>query len=196
MGLLIGAGSPPPAGAVLFLAGFVAMTIGMGAAVGYQVIARSTRDESRYRGPSPLLIFGLQILLTNLAIGALTLLGLPDPRSSPGAFAIVGVALLLGYLTVVSVFVVRTGALSWRDMGLRLGGLSAAAGNLGYGALVMAALWVPVTLFAALLATLLGTSTADIVPRHWRCRGPAVDDRGRGGPGADRGRSLFSGVLR
>ena len=164
MALLIGAGSPPPVGAILFLAGAIALTIGLVAGVGYQVIARSSRDAARYRGPSPLLIFGLQILLANLAIGILTVLGLPDPRSNTVAFAIVGVTLLLGYLTVVSVFVVRTGALSWRDMGGRWDGLSSVLGNIGYGALVMGALWVPVTIFAALLAMLLGTSTVDIVP--------------------------------
>ena len=151
--------------AVFVVVGMAILGLGLAAACGYQVLARSHRDASAYRGPSPLLVFGLQIVITNLLFAALAMAGLPDPRTSPAAFAMVGTTLLLGYVVVVSVFVVRTGGLTWREIRVTRGGqVSTLLTDAGYGALLMATLWIPITLFAALLATLLQTQTVDIVP--------------------------------
>lgn len=104
-------------------------------------------------------------MLANVLAGALVLLGLPELGSSTITFVAIATTLALSYLVIVSLFVVRTGALSWRELGLPLGApLSRVLADVGFGALTMLLVWVPVTILAALLAVLLGTRTANVVP--------------------------------
>ena len=157
--------SPPDIGRLLLLAALVPTALGLSSAAGYQVIARAQRPASEYRGPSPLILFGLQLVLANVLAGALLLLGLPDLGSSSVAFLAIATTLALSYLVVVSLFVVRTGALSWRELGLPVGApFGRVLTDAGFGALTMLVLWVPVTILAALLTVLLGTGTANVVP--------------------------------
>ena len=157
--------SPPDIGRLLLLAALVPTALGLSSAAGYQVIARAQRPASEYRGPSPLILFGLQLVLANVLAGALLLLGLPDLGSSSIAFLAIATTLALSYLVVVSLFVVRTGALSWQELGLPTGApFGRVLTDAGFGALTMLVLWVPVTILAALLAVLLGTGTANVVP--------------------------------
>lgn len=157
--------SPPDIGSLLFLVSLIPIALGLSSAAGYQVVARAERAGPQYRGPSPLILFGLQLVLANVLAGSLLLLGLTDPRASSAGFAAIAATLALSYLVIVSLFVVRTGALSWRELGLPVGApFGRVLADFGFGALTMLVLWVPVTLFAALLAVLLGTRTATVIP--------------------------------
>lgn len=103
--------------------------------------------------------------MANVLAGALFFLGLADPGASSVAFVIVATTLTLSYVVIVSLFVVRTGALTWRDLGLPLGApFGRVLADIGFGALTMLLLWIPITLSAALLAVLLDTRTANVVP--------------------------------
>jgi len=157
--------SPPDIGRVLLLVSLVPIALGLSSSAGYQVVARAQRPATAYRGPSPLILFGLQLVLANVLTGSLLLIGLPDLGSSSTTFLAVATTLALSYLVIVSVFVVRTGALSWRELGLPIGApFSRVLADIGFGALTMLVIWVPVTVLAALLAVLLGTRTASVVP--------------------------------
>lgn len=157
--------SPPDIGRFLFLVSLVPIALGLSSAAGYQVVARARRAPDDYRGPSPLILFGLQLVLSNVLAGSLLLVGLPDLGTSSITFIAIATALALSYLVIVSLFVVRTGALSWRELGLPVGApFGRVLGDLGFGALTMLALWIPVTAFAALLAVLLDTRTANVIP--------------------------------
>ncbi len=157
--------SAPDLGRLLLLVSVVPIALGLSSVAGYQIIARATRAASEYRGPSPLILFGLQLVLANVLAGSLLLLALPDPRTSSVAFAAVATTLALSYVVIVFVFVIKSGALSWGDLGFPVGApFRRVLADFGYGALMMLALWVPITLFAALLAVLLGTRSASVVP--------------------------------
>ncbi len=157
--------SPVEIGRILLLASLLPIALGLSSAAGYQVVARARRPASEYRGPSPLILFGLQLVLANVLASALLLLGLPDLSTSSIAFLAIATTLALSYLVVVSLFVVRTGALSWRELGLPVGApFGRLVADLGFGALTMLVLWVPITILAALLAVLLGVTTANVVP--------------------------------
>lgn len=158
--------SPPDIGRFLFLVSLVPTALGLSSAAGYQVVARSRRAPSEYRGPSPLILFGLQLVLSNVLAGSLVLLiGLPDLGVSSITFVAIATTLSLSYLVIVSLFVVRTGALGWRELGLPVGApVGRVLADLGFGALTMLVLWLPVTAFAALLAILLDTRTTNVLP--------------------------------
>lgn len=152
-------------GRLLLLISLVPTALGLSSSAGYQVIARARRPAAEYRGPSPLILFGLQLVLANVLAGSLLLIGLPDPRSSSIAFVAIATTLALSYLLIVSLFVVRTHALGWRELGLPVGApFGRVVADAGFGALTMLVLWVPVTVVAALLAVLLGTRSASVVP--------------------------------
>src|SRR5512141_1947668 len=104
-----------PLRGILVMAAFVALLAGLAAAAGYQVIARRTRPAERYRGPAPLVLFAFQFALVNALSLVLIALGVPL-ADSPAGFFVAAVVLLSGYFIVIWLFVVRTGALSWREM--------------------------------------------------------------------------------
>lgn len=157
--------STPDIGRLILLVSLVPIALGLSSAAGYQVVARAQRPASAYRGPSPLILFGLQLVLANVLTGSLLLIGLPELGSSSVAFFAIATTLALSYLVIVSLFVVRTGALSWGELGLPVGApFSRVLADVGFGALTMLVIWVPVTVLAALLANLLGTRTASVVP--------------------------------
>ena len=156
---------PSSVAAFLILAAVLFLTPGLAFAAGYQIVARSSRPESAYRGPSPLVLFALQLILSTILSVVLIAVGLPDPTKSLVGFAGIAAILLVSYLAVVWLFVVRSGAISWRGMrwpvGLPIGRV---LNDAAYGGLTTLLLWPVVTGLAALLAVLLGTSTADVVP--------------------------------
>lgn len=102
---------------LLALLGVAVLDTGLAAAAGYQVVARSDRAAERYRGPAPLLVFGL-FLASSLVLSTLLLLfGLNLDGSDPLGF-LLGLLVEAGcYAAVVWLFVVRTGALTWSAMG-------------------------------------------------------------------------------
>jgi membrane protease YdiL (CAAX protease family) len=163
----------PPFGGLLLMAALLALAVGFAAAAGYQVLARAQRPATEFRGASPLILLGLQLILS-LALGTVWLvLGSPDPRTSSIGFLVIAVTLMATYLGVVWLFGIRTGALSWRDMGFptRAGGTPARsstpleiARDVGVGFVAMLVAWPIVNILAAVLAMLLDTRPTEVVP--------------------------------
>ena len=108
----------PTARAVLVLGGFLALVACFGAAGGYQVIARAGRPPGAYRGPSPLIAFGLAVGLSSVLAVVLDVVPILALTSAPG-FLLALAFVLVGYLLTITLLVVRTGALAWPDL-LRL----------------------------------------------------------------------------
>jgi membrane protease YdiL (CAAX protease family) len=146
--------------------GAVLLTLGLATACGYQVVERRARPPARYRGPAPLLVFATYLVAFSV-IGILVVLGgLADPADAIGFFTI-GTLQAIGYAVLVWLFVVRTDALSWREMGWPTWqGSSARATLRGIGTAV--AVMLPTTfvlvILGGLLATLLGVEAPSVVP--------------------------------
>lgn len=148
------------------LIGLSALAAGLASGAGYQVLARVGHPAGSYRGPSLVLAFALAavigLVLNGLLLGQLALV---DPAAPAGLLVgLLGVG--AGYLAVIVFFVVRTGVLSWSEMGWpagpgRFGRLSRDA---LFGAAVTIPAVLPVLLLASLLATLLGVSPTDRIP--------------------------------
>jgi membrane protease YdiL (CAAX protease family) len=107
-------------GGVLLMAALLLLLGGLSSAAGYQVVIRSARPEPYFRGPSPLILFGVLLVLTNIV--SLVLLVLGVGREDTGAtFLVNSLVLLAGYLFVVGVFGFRSGALTLRSIGWPVG---------------------------------------------------------------------------
>lgn len=111
IGLLAGsrAWTPP-----LVLGGFLSFGFGLTAGAGYQLVARRARASGAYRGPSPLILFGIVVALSQVAVGPFVVAGLIG-ETTLGVF-IGALAIAAGYIATVTLLVVRPGALRWRDM--------------------------------------------------------------------------------
>ena len=115
--LFVGIGAAPGLGrSALLVIGAASLGMGLLFGAGYQVVERRDRHPDRYRGPAPLLTFGIVLAWSTLASSVLIGTGLLDP-DTPFGFLGVLVAAALAYVVVVWLLVVRTGALTWREMG-------------------------------------------------------------------------------
>jgi membrane protease YdiL (CAAX protease family) len=135
---------------VAFVIGLAAAGLGLVAGAGSQALQRRA-DGAAYAGPSPVMVFVAAFLLTlvvGFGLGALNLL----PKGSVSVLASVLISAVVS-LGVVALVVVGSGALSWREMGLRLPapGEGSMLADLGLGV----ALAVPTLFGAALLAGIL-----------------------------------------
>ena len=109
-------------GAILLGAGTFLLAVGLGGAAGSQAIERQAAARLAYRGPSPFLLFGATL--------ALTLFLEPSPAAlaalvfRPLALeALVGLLILnISAAVLIALFVVGSGALCWREMGVPLPG--------------------------------------------------------------------------
>lgn len=150
-GLLISTQAAPSlARSILILASLGAIALGLLCAAGYQVVARAAWPPERYRGPSPLLVFALVIVLTGIVSSVVGGLGLVTVGSAPAFLA----SLLIiggGYLVTTWLLVVRTGALTWQEMGW-----PARHPGAGRAAFVAAGIGIGAALPATLLAIGLG----------------------------------------
>ena len=158
-------GFEPALGGMLVLVGIAALLPGLVTAARYQLVARRTRPEERYRGPSPVILFFLQVAVVTAASVPIYFGGQAFAQS-PGGFLAASVVLLGGYLFVVWLFVVRGGALSWREM-VRVPRLTARriAADIGIGAVTMFVGAFGAGLLGTLVSTLLGgTSPPQVVP--------------------------------
>lgn len=146
-----------------FLAFFVSAVL----ASGYQaIVRRATRDPSRYRGPSPFLVFAAVFAATNAA-GAVVALVLPDATLDIGAQALLSVGIVVPlYALLVWLLVVREGALSWQEMGWPTGAgmRERAIANLGYGAAVTLPVVLVTALIGGALAALLRVTPPEVLP--------------------------------
>jgi membrane protease YdiL (CAAX protease family) len=163
--LIAGLAGSPGVSAFLSLAAVLLLTAGLASGAGYQVLARRSRPNEAYRGPSPPLLFALVVAGSLLVFAPLVAAGLALD-SGPG---ILLQALLLGagYLLTVHFLVVRTGALSWREMSRlplpRFALAQPLAVALGAAVLMVPANLV-LTLTAGLLAAILDAVPASPLP--------------------------------
>ncbi|MEX1297173.1 MAG: type II CAAX endopeptidase family protein [Candidatus Limnocylindrales bacterium] len=151
---------------VLVFAGALAVTLGLAAGAGSQVLERVAREPERYRGPAPLLVFGVYFFSMSLVgLVLLSVMGVDPDR--PFSFLGIGVVQAAGYLLVVWLFAVRSGALAWPDMGWPTWRGSATADLVrGAGAAVLVMLPVTATLLVigGVVGLLLCTEAPQILP--------------------------------
>jgi membrane protease YdiL (CAAX protease family) len=154
------------AGGPLALAGLLTATIGLAAACGYQVVSRRvTRPPSAYRGPSPLLAFFAAAILSSCLVVVLGLTGILG--RDPGTDFLLGlVVVAAGYLAIVIFFVVRTGALSWTQMGWPIGPgrIGRFIGDAAFGLIVTVPVVVPVLVGAGIVAAVLDVQPTARIP--------------------------------
>ena len=161
--------SATPARGVLVITGLVALGAALTTGAGYQVLARAGRPAGAYRGPSPLLVFGVVVALTLTVVPILGLLGLIDLASpSPFGSLLALSVIAVGYVAAVSTFVVRTGALTWRDMGWPARAqvrLAALLDDAATGIAVMVPAFIGIVILNGVLSTLLGVTPPETLPR-------------------------------
>jgi membrane protease YdiL (CAAX protease family) len=146
-----------------FLAFFVAAVLGSG----YQaIVRRATREPSRYRGPSPFLVFAAVFAAANAA-GAIVALAPIDAPLDIGARALLSVAIVVPlYALLVWLLVVREGALSWQEMGWPTGAdlRGRALVNIGYGLAMTLPIVLVTLLLGGALAALLRVTPPELLP--------------------------------
>jgi hypothetical protein len=144
----------------LVMVGLVLLSIGLVAAAGSQGIERRVRGMAGYAGPSPLLVFAASIPVSVLAVIVVGLpLGLAGvPLDGPFA-ALLSVALqAFVYIALIRLLVVDTGALGWREMGLRAPDLSA------IGEMIGGALWAAPVIVATIPVSLILLAIFPVTP--------------------------------
>jgi uncharacterized protein len=159
------------AGAILLGAGTFLLTVGLGAAAGSQAIERQAAGRLAYRGPSPFLLFGATVALT-LFVELLSLapLGALDVPPDSALAALVGLLILnLSATVLIALFVVGSGSLSWREMGVPLPGPSGwHVARLAQDLVIGMALAIPILfltgVLGALLIQLVGASPSSPLP--------------------------------
>ncbi len=156
-------GSANPFAGWLSVAGLIILAVGLLASAGSQGIERSRRRSAPFRGPSPVLAFGVVVTFSLLAllvvVAPLSALGL-DPGGPLGT-AVSLVVTTLVFVLVVRTLVVATGALSWAEIGFSrpLGG---ALADLALGAGLAVPVLVVTLLLSALLAAFLPSPTSPL----------------------------------
>jgi membrane protease YdiL (CAAX protease family) len=154
------------AGVILVAAGALAVTLGLAAGAGAQVLERADRPPDRYRGPSPLLVFGSYFFAMSL-IGLLLLNTLGVDPDRPFSFLGIGVVQAAGYALVVWLFAIRTGALSWPDMGWpswRGTRLSHSLRGAGTAVAVMLPVTFGLLILGGIVGLLLGVDAPQVLP--------------------------------
>ncbi len=145
------------------MAALLLLIFGLASAAGYQAVARRSRATG-FRGPSPFVLFALQVVLVNTVSLVLIALGIDLATTGPG-FLLAAVLLFAGYVAVVWLFGIRTGALTLADMGLvRRPGLDRIAVDVLGGAGLMLAVALGASLVGGLIARLIDTSAPEVVP--------------------------------
>ena len=160
------------AGAILLGLGTLLLATGLAAAAGSQAIERQAAGNLGYRGPSPFILLGATVALTLfIELIAFVPLGALGVRAGSPAEALSGLLILNGSaLLLVAVFVVGTGALGWREMGVpgrTPGGGFMIAGpfrNLLEGMIVGVPILLLTAVLGAVLVGLLGVTPASPLP--------------------------------
>jgi membrane protease YdiL (CAAX protease family) len=150
------------AGVPLTLAGLPVLALGLAATAGYQVIARRADPRAAYRGPSPLLIFGLAFFTALIGLIALVVLGV-DPETPWGALAAIATQ-VAGYAVVGWLAVIRTNSLSWREIALPPGAMAGMAQSVGSALAVMLPVTLLALVLAGLIAGLLDVGAPEVLP--------------------------------
>lgn len=158
----------PGVAPILALAGLSALGLGLALAGGYQLVARAARPAAAYRGPSPLILFGVVFCAGSL-LGAVLALAQVDPARPLGFLSRI-VILGIAYVTVVWLFVVRGGALRWSEMGwprwrvpdARGGERARVLADALYAIVIMSVTAIAALLGASVLARLLDVSSTSV----------------------------------
>jgi membrane protease YdiL (CAAX protease family) len=169
--LFIAVGAPPStAASVMAALGLATLATGLASAAGYQLVARADRHPSLYRGPSPMLMLALVICAGSLVAGLASVVFALD-ATRPLPFLITLVISNVAFIVCIWLFVVRSGALSWHQMGwpvwrlegtrARIGPVATAAAT---GALVMVPTMLAVSLLAGILGSILHVTAPDVLP--------------------------------
>jgi len=158
-------GSGNPFARWLFVAGLAILAIGLLAAAGSQGIERGHRPSLPFRGPSPVLAFGVVVTVTLLAtlVTLVPLSGLGvDPGGPLGTVVSLAVTTLV-FVGIVRMLVVGPGALSWSEIGFSrpIGG---AVADLATGALLAVPVVVVEIILLALLVSLVGRPSSPLPP--------------------------------
>ncbi len=160
----------PSAGSVLVVIGVVVLLLGLAFAAGYQLVARADRPADAYRGPSPLILFGITFGGTVIASVLLDALVRLDP-TMPVGFLVGLIVTAISFAGTVWLFVVRGGALSWRQMGWpdwvppsegRL--LARLVDDVALAVTVILPTIVGVSILGGILTGLLGSAAPSVVP--------------------------------
>lgn len=155
---------------VAFVVGLAATGLGLTAGSGAQALQRRA-DGAAYAGPSPVPVFLAALLITlvvGFAVAALD--ALPEGSASVLASVLISAGVSLG---VIALVVVGSGALSWREMGLRLPkpGEGSALGDVAVGVALAVPTLMGAAFLAATLVALLGVTPEAPLP-------PAQDPAG------------------
>ena len=148
---------------LLLVAGLLLLTLGLAAAAGYQVVARRPRPHHAYRGPSPLIVFGIWFALVNLAALGLLVLGLQG-LETVGPFLAGVAAQTIAYVAVIWLFVVRSGALDWRDMGLPAFSARRVLSDAAFSVGIMLPVTFAALVLGGIVAQLLDARPPTVVP--------------------------------
>jgi membrane protease YdiL (CAAX protease family) len=163
---LIGAlASSPDAATLLLSVGTALLTLGLATACGYQALERRERDPGSYRGPAPLLVFGVYFFAMALVGFLVTVAGLVDDGDALGFF-VIGSLQAVAYAVVVWLTVVRTDSLTWRQMGWPTwdGSGRGVLRAVGVAVALMLPLTFALLILGGVLGRLLGVEAPDILP--------------------------------
>jgi hypothetical protein len=163
---LIGALASSREAATLLLAlGTGLLTLGLATGCGYQALERREREPASYRGPAPLLVFGVYFFAMALLGFLVTVSGLLD-AGDPFGFLVIGSLQVVAYAVVVWLTVIRTDSLSWREMGwpTQAGSGSTVLRAIGLAVALMLPLTFALLILGGILGTLLGVDAPDVLP--------------------------------
>jgi membrane protease YdiL (CAAX protease family) len=147
-------------------AGAIILTLGLAIAAGYQVVERRGRDLDRYRGPAPPLVFGVYFMGMSL-VGLLLITGFGMDPDQPISFFAIGLVQAVGYALVVWLFAVRSGALSWPQMGWptwRGTSLQVSLASVGYAVMVMLPVTLGVLILGGIIGLIVGVDAPQVLP--------------------------------
>ncbi|CAN5689142.1 hypothetical protein BH23CHL7_BH23CHL7_13770 [soil metagenome] len=154
----------PPFVGILLLAGLGLLLLGLSAGAGYQLAVRRGHPPEMYHGPSPLLLLAIWFVAVNLLGTVLIIAGVADTDQPIGFLAVGGLQVAL-YVGIVWLFVVRSGAMSWREMRLLPGNNSAGSvADASFAAGVMLPTTFGALVLALVVALSLGTQAPAVVP--------------------------------
>jgi hypothetical protein len=144
----------------------VAWLLGWAAAAGYQIVERRERPARFYRGPAPVIVFIVVLAVSSIVSALLLGSGLLDPTRPAGFLATLLLTAAI-YALTVWLFAVRSGALTWRDMGWparTAGWPRRLLRDVGFAVAIMLPATLGILVLGGILATLLGVEAPEVLP--------------------------------
>ncbi|MFV2062291.1 MAG: lysostaphin resistance A-like protein [Chloroflexota bacterium] len=150
----------------LIAVGAVSLMLGLAAAAGSQIVERRDRHPDRYRGPAPLLVFGVVLAASSILSGLLLSSGLVDSET-PFGFLLGLLLVAAGYALAVWLFAVRSDGLSWAEMGWPARAVTSIRDvlrSVGVAVAVMLPVALGVLLLGGVLASILDVEAPNVLP--------------------------------